>query len=331
MATRAAAASEAHVAQAAREALVRGNAVDAVVAGLLVAAAYGPGVLLGPVQLLVAGTGAGRIAADGRVRQPGLGLPRPRGATSPREIPEAARVAAPAFPAALATVLAAHGSATLRRLAAPAVKVARATFPERVAVLDAFGRRGAPALGDDAIASELLAVAGRASGGSLTLEDLTSVRPALVRIEERAMTPPGWMRMPWLEPGLDASCVHVVAAADGRGLLCVAAYESPVEGIAVPRLGLLAPALAVPVLHGKPRVRPGEPLPAPAPVAIRARRGIADLAVGLAAASGAEAALWRLLPLLDEAPLVTEAMSGLAGRAVAVVRTRETALVAASA
>ena len=305
--------------------------MDAVVAGLLVAAAYSPGVLLGPVQLLVAGTGAGRIAADGRLRQPGLGLPRPRGATSTGAIPEAARVAAPAFPAAVATVLAAHGTATLRRLAAPAVKVARSSFPERAAVLDAFARRGAPALGDDAIASELLAVGGRAAGGSLTLEDLTSVRPALARIEERSMTPAGWMRMPWLAAGLDASCTHVVAAADGRGLVCIACYESPVEGILVPGLGLLAPAFAVPVLHGKPRVRPGEPLAASAPVAVRASRGTADLAVGLATTSDADAALGHLLPALDEAPLVAAAMSGMAGHAVAVVRTRHAAMVAASA
>ena len=58
MATRAAAASETHVALAAREALVRGNAVDAVVAGVLAAVAEAPGVFLGPLQVLIAGAGA---------------------------------------------------------------------------------------------------------------------------------------------------------------------------------------------------------------------------------------------------------------------------------
>lgn len=331
MATRAAAASEGHVAQAAREALARGNAVDAVVAGLLAAVAQSPGVLLGPVQLLVAGTGVGRIAVDGRLRQPGLGLPRPRGAPTGGAIPAAARVAAPALPAAIVTVLAAHGTATLRRLAGPALKVARACSPERAVVLDALARRGTPALADDAIASELLAVGGRAAGGSLTLEDLTSVRPELARIEERAMTPPGWVRVPWLTEGLDATFTQVVAAADGRGLVCIAAYETPVEGVAIPALGLLAPAAAVAVLHGKPRVRPGAPLPAAAPVAIRARRGQADLAVGLAGVSDADASLERALPVLDEAPLVGDALARVTGCAVAVVRTRDAAMVAASA
>ena len=86
---RAAAGSESHVAQAARDALARGNAVDAVVAGVLMAAAESPGVLLGPVQLLAGGAGAGLIAIDGRVRQPGMGAPRPRGFLATEPIPEA--------------------------------------------------------------------------------------------------------------------------------------------------------------------------------------------------------------------------------------------------
>src|SRR5450432_3699908 len=103
---RAAAGSESHVAQAARDALARGNAGDAVVAGVLMAAAESPGVLLGPVQLLAGGAGAGLIAIDGRVRQPGLDAPRPRGFVSGEPIPEAARVGVPALPAAVATALA---------------------------------------------------------------------------------------------------------------------------------------------------------------------------------------------------------------------------------
>src|SRR5579872_6420920 len=98
--TAAAAASEAHVAHAAREALARGNAVDAVVTGVLVAAAHAAGVLLGPVQVLVGGAGAGLVAVDGRVRQPGLGIPRPRGVVAGADIPAAARVGVPALPAA---------------------------------------------------------------------------------------------------------------------------------------------------------------------------------------------------------------------------------------
>jgi gamma-glutamyltranspeptidase/glutathione hydrolase len=329
VATRAAAASETHVALAAREALVRGNAVDAVVAGVLAAAAMAPGVLLGPLQVLVAGGGAGRIAVDGRLRQPGLGAQRPRGALAGATIPVQARVAVPALPAALAAVQASFGTATLRKLATPAIKAAKELSEERAAVLDAFSRRGAPAMGDEAFTTALLAVAGRAAGGLLTADDLEAVRPELLSVTEKALHPAGWLRTPWGTEDVDASHVHVVAAADGHGLVCIACYESAAEGLAIAELGLLAPASAEPVMRGRPRVRPGEPRLAAAPMAIRTRRGIADLAVGLA--GGADAALLPLLEQLDEQPMVAEALAGASGRPVAVVRTRQAATVAASA
>ncbi len=146
---RAAAGSESHVAQAAREVLERGNAVDAVVAGVLMAAAESPGVLLGPLQFLAGGAGAGLIAIDGRVRQPGLGAPRPRGFQANETIPDAALVGVPFLPAALVTALATLGAATLLRAAGPALAWARANAPERAGLLEAIARRGAPALAEE--------------------------------------------------------------------------------------------------------------------------------------------------------------------------------------
>ncbi len=331
MATRAAAASETHVAQAARDALTSGgNAVDAVVAGVLAACALSPGVFLGPIQLLVAGAGAGLIAADGRLRQPGLGGVRPRGALAGAAVPAPARVAVPALPATLATALASFGSRTLRKLATAAIKDARAAGAlPRADVLEAFSRRGAPALGDEAIATALLAVAGRSAGGLLTTDDLGAVRPAIASVVESTLSPKGWLQVPWRAGGLDASRVQVVAAADPKGQVCVACYESHEEGLSIPELGLLAPAAAEPVLRGLTRVKPGEPRPAAAPIAIRTRRGLADLALGLALAHDPDLA--PLFAKLDELPLVAEALAGAPGRPVAVVRTRDAALVAASA
>jgi gamma-glutamyltranspeptidase/glutathione hydrolase len=331
VATSAAAASEGHVAQAARTVLARGNAVDAVVAGVLAAAAAAPGVLLGPVQVLVAGAGAGLLAVDGRVRQPGLGAPRPRGTVTGDAVPQAARVGVPAMPAALAAALAAAGSVTMRRVCLEAVEAARGVSGERAAVLASLAKRGAPAMADEAIAGELAALAGRIAGGVLTQRDLSSVRPALAYPKERSLDPEGWLRAPWREGASDASRTHVVVAADHRGLLCAACYESAEEGVAIPALGLLAPALAAPVMRGQTRVRPGEPRPSAAPIAIRVRAGLADLAVGVGTLADAETALQRLLPRLDETPLVADAVSTSAGRGVAVARTRESAVVAASA
>jgi gamma-glutamyltranspeptidase/glutathione hydrolase len=331
LATRAAAASETHVAHAARETLTGGaNAVDAVIAGVLAAAAASPGVFLGPLQVLIAGAGAGLIAADGRLRQPGLGGVRPRGALAGAAIPAPARVAVPALPATLAAVLASFGTSTLRKLATPAIKDARAAGAKnRASVLDAFSRRGAPALADEAHATALLAVAGRAAGGLLTIDDLGEVRPEIASVVESRLRPAGWLQAPWRAEGLTASHVHVVAAADHKGLVCIACYESPEDGLPIPELGLIAPAAAEPVLRGLPRVRPGEPRPAAAPIALRVRKGLTDLAFGLAATVYPDLA--PLLAKLDELPLVSEALAGASGKPVAVVRTRETALVAASA
>jgi hypothetical protein len=330
LARRAAGGSEAHVAQAARDAVARGNAVDAVVTAVLVAAAEAPGVFLGPLQLLVGGVGAGLQAFDGRVRQPGLGIPRPRGVQAGEPVPPPARIGVPALPAALAAVLAALGATTLERAAGPAIERARTVSPERAAVLEVFARRGAAVMGDDALANELAAVAGRAAGGTLTQDDLAAVRPAVVTCDERSLAPSGILRVPWREPARGGTTTQVIAAADGRGLVAIACYEVALDGVPIPSLGLVAPAFAAPVLRGEARVRPGEPCPAPAPIALRTRRGVVDVAIGLAEAPDAETALESLLAKLDDAAALLEAIGGAPGRPVAVVRTGETAAVVAS-
>jgi hypothetical protein len=322
---RAAAASQPGVAQAARDSLGRGgNAVDAVIAGVLVAAAEHASVLLGPLQLLAGGAGAGLHAVDGRARQPGSGIPRPRGFVAAESVPAAARVAVPAMPAALAVAAAALGSATLLQAARPAIAIARSVSRERARVLEAVGRRGAAALGDERAAAELIAVAGRLAHGLLTRADLSSVRPDAMRCEAER----GVVRVPWLaSPPHDASATHVVAAADGRGLLAVACYESPDAGLEVPALGLVAPLAAEPVLRGRTRIRPGEPRPAAAPIALRMRGVSVELALGVAAAADADASLERLLGAVEREPTLSAALAALtSGRAVAVVRTRESAV-----
>jgi hypothetical protein len=328
----AAAASESHVAHAAREALARGNAVDAVVTAVLVAAAHTPGVLLGPVQLLVGGAGAGLVAVDGRVRQPGLGIPRPRGALSGDEVQAAARVGVPALPVALAAILASAGSATLTRAAAPAVEIARGLSPERAAVLRAFGRRGPAAMTAESLTAELVAIAGRAAGGALTDEDLSAVRPDVVTCGPRDLSDRGMFRVPWGTPEATGDTTQVVAATDRRGLVAIACYEAAVQGLPVPSLGLLAPAQASPVLRGQARLRPGQPLPAPAPIALQARRGQVELALGVGATASAEAELAGLVVTLsDEAILTAETLARTTGRAIALVRTRDAARVVSSA
>jgi hypothetical protein len=105
----------------------------------------------------------------------------------------------------------------------------------------------------------------------------------------------------------------------------------PVDGVSVPSLGLLAPAFASPVMRGEARVRPGEPRAAPAPIALRARRGVVDVAMALAQAQAPEAALESLLEKLDDAAALLEALRASPGRPVAVTRMGEVVAVLASA
>jgi gamma-glutamyltranspeptidase/glutathione hydrolase len=316
--SRAAAASEAHVAKATLDALRRGNAADAVVTGVLVAAASSPSVLLGPVQILAAGAGTGLVAIDGRVRQPGRGAARPRGFLPKDPIPDAAYVGVPVLPAALAAALGSLGTVTLPRAAAPAIGWARTSAQQRVAVLEAVAKKGGLGLALDAIAVELTAVAGRAVGGLLTRGDLTVSRPEIVRCTERSLGPPGIFRVPWsMEDAPDASQVHVVAACDTRGRVVVACYEAAVDAVHVPALGLSAPRCAVPVMRGKRRVAPGTPLPAAAPIALRVRRGRTELAVGVALGARAQDSMTAVLESLARSILPAEALLLAApGRAV---------------
>jgi gamma-glutamyltranspeptidase/glutathione hydrolase len=295
-----AASSEAHVADAAREALRTGNAVDAVIAGVFVAAAESPGVLLGPLQMLAGGAGSGLFAIDGRVRQPGRSVPRPRGFLPEDRVPAAARVGVPGLPGALAAAAGLLGTMTLRRAVQPAIGWVRTRHPERAPLFEALARRGAPGLVDDAVAAELTGVAGRASGGLLTREDLESVRPAVVRCAERSLAPSGLLTPPWLgHVSQDASSTHIVAAGDARGLMAIACYEAKDEGLPMPGLGVVAPLYAAPVMRGETRVAPGTPRPAAAPIVLRLRRNDVDAALGLAAATDAEQMLRAVLSSLD--------------------------------
>jgi len=307
--------------------------MDAVIVGVLLAAAESPGVLLGPLQLLAGGAGSGLFAIDGRVRQPGRGVPRPRGFLPDEQVPEASRIGVPCLPAALAAAAGLMGSMTLRGAARRAVEWARARHPERVSVLESVARRGARAMVDDPLAAELTAVAGRASGGLLTREDLESVRPVVVRCAERGLGPPGVLAAPWIgSENHDASWTHIVAASDGRGLMAIACYESKNEGLAISGLGVVAPLYAAPVMRAKTRVAPGTARPAAAPIAFRLRKSQVDAALGLAAAADAEEVLRALLASADPMSNLGEILrSASIGFPVGVALTQGTPRVIASA
>jgi hypothetical protein len=316
--------SQQDAAQAAAAMLTRHGAVDAVVAGVFAAAATSPAVLLGPVQILLAGAGTGLRAVDGRTVQPGKGNARPRGFRPGDAIPPAARVAVPSLPSALAVTLATFGSVQLTRAVGPAVDLAKACSPARAAVLERIGARG-PQLVAGGVGGELVNAVGPLAGGILSLDDLEDLRPGLVVTEPEALGARRAVVVPWdgaairkgSARGIDASHTQVVLAVDARGTWAIAAYEAPEDGVAIPELGLVAPFGAEPVLRGEARVKPGTPRPAAAPIALIEADRVTALAVGIAELHSAEATLGRWLTEADpmDSPAPTD------GRALGVVRT----------
>jgi hypothetical protein len=299
-------ASAPHVLEAARTALVRGQAVDAVVAGVFTAAALAPSVLLGPVALLVGGAGTGLFAVDGRVQQAGKGLARPRGFLPDEAIPKGALVGVPVLVAALSTALASFGSLPLPKVLAHAVAAARAVSKPRAALLRRIAERGPRALAEARVAEELRLAAGRGQGGLLSERDLEEVRPKVVRATTTQTGLRRVVTVPWggdavreeRNPTVDAGRTRIVAAADARGQVAIACYEVAEEGLAVEALDLVFPLVASAVLRGRTRVPPGTPCPSSAPIALGETEGLVDLAAGAGGHAEGEKALggWLAAP-----------------------------------
>jgi hypothetical protein len=273
----AAAATQPGVAAAANAVVTRGNAVDAVCAAVLMAAALEPGVWLGPVHFLVTGPGFGLRCVDGRVRQPGRGAPRPRGFLTTAEVPIAARVAVPALPAAVATALSMFGTVPLRRATEPALDVLARNHPRRN-VLAAFAREGAASLAKQAFHDVIMDSTGRFAGGQLTRDDLLGVRAPVTAcaVHERMAV------ASWETPSSAATC-QAVCVADRRGGVAAACYEIAEGGLTLEALGLVAPLHAEPVMRGKRRRDVGSPISGASTIALvdAAGHGLFDAAIGL--------------------------------------------------
>ena len=251
--------------------LLTAGAVETVLAGALVAAAREPSVLFGPLQIVTGGTGAGLLAYDGRVRQPGKGAQRPRGFKEGEEIPAAAYVAAPAFAAAVFAALSQTGNDRTTAVFAPAIAQAGTLSPARKDLLNRIARKGAQALAHDDVAGEIVAAVGKMAGGLLTQEDLAIGPPAVERLEleergERSIAVAPWSRgISTVVPG---TRVEIIVAADARGRIAAACWEVAEDGLVLGAFDLKIPKHASPVLRGKTRTKPGDVIPAPAPIAI---------------------------------------------------------------
>jgi hypothetical protein len=250
-----------------------GGALDAVLAGVFAAGGNAPGVLLGPLTILIGGVGQGARALDGRLRQPGLGAKRPRGFVAGETVPEAARVAAPA---ALAAALVAHayGTASLRSIVRAGIVAAeRANAPERARVLERVAQVGASALSEAAYRRGLLRVASASEGGVLTPRDLEPPQDIDVPATELMAEGGRMIVAPWASEVSAANEAAgrgaAVAAIDIHGLLATALYRVADVGLWIEELQMVAPLVAAPVQRGVPRVSPGTRLPTAAPALLR--------------------------------------------------------------
>jgi len=307
----------------------KGNAIDLAVAAVFAGAALSPSTLLGPVQLVVGGGGAGLRAFDGRTRQPGAGAPRPRGFLPRDTIPEAAYVGVPVLPAALAAVHALAGELSFARVVGPAVALAKDESDGRHELLSRVSRRGALALGEGDFADDLVAAAGRIGGGLLTKEDFATVGPAESECHLEKRTTRAVARVPWYDAppndsiDRDSTETHVVAAADARGRIAIATYAVSTVGLDLPTWGILAPRTAAPVRRGEPRTRPGEPRQAASPIVLLSADGVLGGAIGFAGRNRESALGAAVESFLGGLPI--ESIAPEASRPTGVLRTPSSA------
>lgn len=261
-------------AEAAEEAIASGaSAISAVLTGYFAAAGAHAGVLLGPVTLLLAGIGEGARAFDGRSRQPGAGAKRPRGYRADDAIPDAARVAVPAAVPALLVALGYDDNPRLRQIVRSGARRARrAGADARAALLERIAAVGASAVSEMSFIRPLLHAGGQAEGGTLTASDLRAIdaldHPATaIELDGRGALVAPWSTAAPESEG-DIGRGYAILAIDARGTFACLCFRRILDGVPVEELELEAPAAAVPVRRGVPRVAPGTVLPAPAPVAI---------------------------------------------------------------
>lgn len=292
----------------------RSNAVDVLVSGLFAYAAVEPSLLLGPVQILIGGPGAGLQAVDGRVRQPGLGAPRPRGFVPGDTVPAAASVGVPCFSSAVLAALAAYGTRSVNHCVSPCVDLAKAHSAERAKVIEQVARHGPSFIGRDDVANVLVERFGRMAGGLLTQEDLVASPPPVEAVpvhkaEGNGGSRPDFALMPHAArtderriEGGGPLRLAMLLVVDGYGLFCAAAAEMHGDAIPIEELGLAAPRLAEPVRRGEPRITPGTARPSGAPIALVGHRGVWELA--LATSGPIDRALATAVALLDDGPAV---------------------------
>ena len=286
---RSAFAASAEIHGAIESAMGRGNAVDAVCTGMLLACALDETVAWGSASLVVAGFGMSPRRLDGRVLQPGNGARRPRGFRPEEEIPSAAFVPVPRLFAAIGTAVTLAGRATYTGSSAPAV--ASCANDARRALLQSFSALGPALFQNRSIAEEIRLSAGPGAKGALCAEDLAIAAPSfedLAVLDEDIFASAAAGEIAYHE-----STLEWLGARDSSGLICFASIERASDGHRIEALGVVAPRSAVPVRRGVQWVDPTTPLGSLPPVRVEVRDGQIFAVEGLHGHTSALAAFER--------------------------------------
>ncbi|MCA9630345.1 MAG: hypothetical protein KC766_21895 [Myxococcales bacterium] len=266
-------ANDALVDEIAAEALSAGaTALGACLAGFFAAAAKSDDVLFSPLSIILGGVGTGGRAFDGRLRQPGLGVKRPRGFISEAEVPIAARIAIPCGIAAAAVACAYQAGTSLSGALRPALQLAKKAGGARVDSLERVRQLGGNALRDPLFARPLQLLAGPSEGGVVSAEDLVPQQALDVALTTREascglLQEPPWVADPSTLPDAGDENVRVVLAVDVHGSFAALSFQR-VSGPLLEGLDLRAPLGGLAVMRGVPRHKPGSALPAPAPIGL---------------------------------------------------------------
>jgi hypothetical protein len=251
--------------EAAEEAVTNGHSpLGVAVSSYLALAGHYPGVLWGPLGVLVHGLGVSRCF-DGRLRQPGVGVRRPRGYTNGEVIPGAALIPAAQIVPALFVALSYDDERRYSELFKSGLAAAkRVGASRRGALLTRIKELGARAFMEPALHRPLLHAGSAAEGGLLGAKDFEP--PVLIDLPTQQAPGQGTdaqITFPW-EPSREPTsglAAGYIAALDRRGVGVLLRYERAVVGERVDDWELLLPRAAAPVLRGVTRTRPGQELP----------------------------------------------------------------------
>lgn len=242
-----------------------GSALHAALAGYFAAAGERPGVILSPMALLLSGYGA-RRAFDGRLRQPGIGMKRPRGFVAGEPVPDAARVGIPCGSVAAFVALAYDTSSPLGQLTRYGVNAAkRAGAERRGELLQLLGRLGASAFSDPHVHKPIVHAAGATEQGAVTHDDFARIPDVDAKCIETATNSEHpsalTLSLPWGSPADDPAITHeTLCVIDARGSAVGLAYYGLDQGLEIDAWQVRAPLFAAPVMRGVTRLPPGNPV-----------------------------------------------------------------------